>query len=586
MTHRHRSLSAKYRPAYFRDVVGQEAASQALSNAVALGRIHPAYCFYGSRGSGKTSMARILARALNCASRLQGRPRDDRDSQAPASGVKVEVSKAEPCGQCASCLEIAEGRSLDVLEIDAASHTQVEHIREVILDTINLAPVRERYRIFIIDEVHMLSAGSFNAMLKTLEEPPDHALFILATTNLAKVPATVISRTQSFPFRSLSIIEIKGHLSGIIQKEGIGVEEEAIEELARAAGGSLRDALSLLEQMASLVGGSSGTIRRQDLTRLLGFVEEKAVEGLIEALADNRDFEQARIIVQDQLLKWGHTPSQLLGSLYRRLAARLIESLGAGAQPQARRLYLLARHVTEIQSSLRFSPDPILACEVGLLGFLLIDSSGETAQPAGRVAMRPPEENKGKPSVVPSQRSVATEATEPMGRTRGASGAPSATAPPAAKSEIPVPVNAGPSPEPASARDSRPELPHNSEPSATALSDSVRFQNFLQAVGRESYGLYFDGAGIEPGEGGGHALILANDFYVEGMEKNKEKILVLWRTHFGSAPLHSFLNKGLARPSAPQPQTKPSAVPVPVEIPDDIKRMAKVFGGKIKRIKS
>src|SRR3989338_3090610 len=257
-----RSLALKYRPGLFSEVAGQEAAAQVLSNAARTGQVHSAYLFYGCRGSGKTSMARILARALNCADRLK----------------KEKDFKGEPCGACPSCQDIALGRSLDVLEIDAASHTGVDNVREVILDTINLAPVRDPYRVFIIDEVHMLSASAFNAMLKTLEEPPPNVIFVLATTEFGKVPATVVSRTHSFMFRPLSRALIEERLRLIAEKEGIRIEGEALKEIALTAGGSLRDAIGLLEQSASLAPDRAAPIQYEDVVRLLGLGETKILE--------------------------------------------------------------------------------------------------------------------------------------------------------------------------------------------------------------------------------------------------------------------------------------------------------------------
>src|SRR5688572_3853771 len=194
-------LARKWRPQRFDDVVGQQAVTRTLRNALASGRIAHAFVFAGSRGCGKTTTARILARALNC----------------------VTGATADPCGECDACVEIAQGRDMDVLEIDAASHTGIDNIREVVLAGLSIAPVRDRYKIFIIDEVHQLSAASFNALLKSIEEPPSHVVFMMATTELHKIPDTILSRSQVFEFRTIPANAIVKQLKKIAKAEGITV---------------------------------------------------------------------------------------------------------------------------------------------------------------------------------------------------------------------------------------------------------------------------------------------------------------------------------------------------------------------------
>lgn len=224
-------LARKYRSKTFDDVVGQDAIATTLKNAIASGRIHHGYLFTGTRGVGKTSMARILAKALNCQS----------------SDRPITV----PCCKCDSCLAIAEGNDMDVIEIDAASNTGVDNIRDL-RSNANYRPARARFKICIIDEVHMLSTGAFNALLKTLEEPPEHVKFVFATTEPQKIPATVLSRVQRFDFRSISAPLIADHLLRVLEQEGGQAEEAVVRRVARLGNGSMRDALSLLDQLLSL----------------------------------------------------------------------------------------------------------------------------------------------------------------------------------------------------------------------------------------------------------------------------------------------------------------------------------------------
>ncbi len=225
-------LYRKYRPQSFADIAGQEHVKTVLTHEIASGRLAHSYLFTGPRGVGKTTTARIFAKALNCAARP------------PGSG--------EPCGKCESCVEIAAGRSLDVIEIDAASHTGVDNVREQVIESARFAPAKSARKIFIIDEVHMLSASAFNALLKTLEEPPSHAIFILATTELHKLPATVVSRCQRFDFRKIGRDELMTRLEWLAKEEGIQADHEVLEAVARQSEGCLRDAESLLSQLFSL----------------------------------------------------------------------------------------------------------------------------------------------------------------------------------------------------------------------------------------------------------------------------------------------------------------------------------------------
>lgn len=254
-------LARKWRPQQFDDVIGQPAVTRTLKNAIASSRIAQAFVFAGPRGVGKTTTARILARALSC-------------ETGPT---------ADPCGTCDPCREIAEGRDIDVLEIDAATHTQVDNVREVIISGLSIMPVRNRYKVFIIDEVHQLSAHSFNALLKSIEEPPPHVIFMMATTELSKIPETVLSRSQVFEFRTISSRQIADQLRKIADAEKINVNDAALLLIARAAEGSMRDAQSAFDQVIAFAGQS---ISPDDVATVLGLVGRDLVLDVVTAVAD------------------------------------------------------------------------------------------------------------------------------------------------------------------------------------------------------------------------------------------------------------------------------------------------------------
>ncbi len=255
------SLYRKYRPQTFSDVVGQEHIEQTIRNALAANRISHAYMFCGPRGTGKTTTARLLAKALLC----------------------VEAPTADPCGVCESCCAIAEGTHPDVYELDAASRTGVDNVREEIISRVGFSPTRGRYKVYIIDEVHMLSTAAFNALLKTLEEPPAHVVFIMCTTDPHKVPATIVSRCQRFDFRSLSSSEIEVCLAQICEGEGFGCDPEALELIARRAHGGMRDAITALEQVAVFGNGSVTLPAAENMFGDMGSPELAEVFGLIAA---------------------------------------------------------------------------------------------------------------------------------------------------------------------------------------------------------------------------------------------------------------------------------------------------------------
>ncbi len=280
-------LARKWRPQTFSDLVGQEHVVQALVNGLDNDRLHHAFLLSGTRGVGKTTIARILARCLNC-----------------ETGVS-----STPCGECGSCIDVSEGRFVDMLEIDAASKTKVEDTREL-LETVQFMPTRGRYKVYIIDEVHMLSGHSFNALLKTLEEPPPHIKFVLATTDPQKLPVTILSRCLRFNLTRLLPAQIKSHLETILKADSIAAEESAIMRIARAADGSMRDGLSLLDQAIAFGGGS---LRDSDVAKMLGSIDHMHVAAMIDALLDADA--QALLGIIDDLVKQSRNIAVVLNEL-------------------------------------------------------------------------------------------------------------------------------------------------------------------------------------------------------------------------------------------------------------------------------
>jgi DNA polymerase-3 subunit gamma/tau len=354
MTASHLGFARKYRPQNFEEVVGQEAVATTLKNSLAMGKPAHAYLFFGPRGVGKTTTARILAKALNC-------------QKGPS---------ADPCGQCVSCQEIARSSSVDVLELDAATNTQVDRVREMIIETVSLAPSRDRYKIFIIDEVHMLSSSSFNALLKTLEEPPSHVVFILATTDFGKLPSTIVSRCQRFRFRPVPSDMMEAHLARVGQAEKIVVEPEALKLLSQAAGGALRDAVSLLEQ-AYVYAGEKVTI--ETVRDLLGILPEELLESLAQAILARDAAALSKSL--EKVWEDGYDPAQLLRDLRERMRSAYLYRLGvtgafnagwkALSDPHSPETFsFLLQQINRALESLRTTDSPRLALELALYGMI------------------------------------------------------------------------------------------------------------------------------------------------------------------------------------------------------------------------
>ena len=282
------ALYRKYLPTTFDELIGQEHVVRTLTNALKLGRVGHAYLFVGPRGTGKTTTARLLAKAVSCETREKS---------------------GEACGICVSCDAFIQARHPDLIEIDAATYTGVDNIREI-RESARIAPLQSEYKIFVIDEAHMLSKSAVNALLKILEEPPPHVIFILATTEVEKIPPTIISRTQRFDFRALSVTEIAGRLRSLAVQEGVDIDDDALELLAQAADGSVRDGESLLEQVLSFIGEKAS---REDVMQLLGIPDPLIVRDLARALF-RRDAGTALKLVEESVGR-GSDPSVLTARL-------------------------------------------------------------------------------------------------------------------------------------------------------------------------------------------------------------------------------------------------------------------------------
>src|SRR3954452_947523 len=305
-------LARKYRPQRFADVAGQDHVTRTLLNALTHGRIAHGYIFSGHRGIGKTTIARILAQALNCRTEVgtPGRP------------------SPEPCGHCDSCIEVRQGTAVDVIEIDAATNRGIDEIREL-RDAARYAPARDRYKIYILDEAHQITEAAFNALLKTLEEPPSHVIFMMATTEPENIPQTIRSRCQHFSFHAVKFDDILGQLKMIAQQEHVTAEDTALALLAEAGDGSMRDALSIMDQAiasAPCDANNRPVLETQQIRELMGSVPNTVFEHLLESVAAG---ESAAVMGQlNELLGAGHSPQSLARQIVRYLRNTLMAKLG------------------------------------------------------------------------------------------------------------------------------------------------------------------------------------------------------------------------------------------------------------------
>ena len=399
-------LARKWRPKKFADMVGQEHVLQALTNALQNQKLHHAYLFAGTRGVGKTTIARIFAKSLNC-----------------ESGIT-----AEPCGECGACTEIDEGRFVDLIEVDAASRTKVDDTREL-LDNVQYAPARGRFKVYLIDEVHMLSRNSFNALLKTLEEPPPHVKFLLATTDPQKLPVTVLSRCLQFNLKRLPPRLIQGRLEQICKAESVESDSSALALLARAADGSLRDALSLLDQSIAF---GSGTVKEADVALMLGTIDQEHVAKILERLAENDGQGLMQVVadIDEQFPDYGRLLDDLSRTLQRIAVYQVVGAsdlddeyaeadLAALADKlQAADVQLFYQTALTGKRDLALAPDPRSGIEMTLLRMLAFKPAASAGSvPAAGAALKKKPVKSAKESAGRQPSSRTTQASRPEPRT-------------------------------------------------------------------------------------------------------------------------------------------------------------------------
>jgi DNA polymerase III, subunit gamma and tau len=377
-------IARKWRPQTFDEITGQEAITRTLRNAIEHQRLHHAYLFSGARGVGKTTTARLLAKALNC--------------------HKATAPTPTPCRtddptQCSSCREISESRSIDVQEIDAASNTGVDNVRDAIIGSVGIAPARDRYKTFIIDEVHMLSTQAFNALLKTLEEPPPRVVFIMATTERHKVPETILSRCQQFEFRTIATVKILERLKLIAKAEKITIPDDALREIARAGQGSMRDAQSALDQVISFAGDK---IKKEDVEMALGVAGADILSRVIDAIANNKPADA--ITVVDDIVMRGHDLRNFCRDLlahFRDLLLtkvsaneELLESAVCTPEELKRQAVLFSESdlvrffhsLAETETKLRTATQPRYQLEIGIVKLMELRGVESIGEILGRLA--------------------------------------------------------------------------------------------------------------------------------------------------------------------------------------------------------
>ncbi len=553
------ALYRKWRPQTFSDVVGQEAIVQTLQQALRSGHIHHAYLFAGPRGTGKTTMARLVAKAVNC----------------------LAAADQRPCGACAACQAISNGEALDLYEIDAASHTGVDNIRDI-LDKVVLRPAMLRYKVYIIDEVHMLSTAAFNALLKTLEEPPEHVIFILATTEAHKIPATVLSRCQRFEFRRLALTQITGRLQAICEAEGLQADLAALDLIARAATGSLRDALTLLDQASA-----HGHITLEAVRAMLGVERREVILHLAQAWLEN-DLARGLETI-NRAVDAGADPRQLTRQLTDLLRGLLLINMGAGAAWQdisaeerptytalaqradPQRLARAIRTFSQAASETRTAWHPQLPLELAFAEAVL---SGAEAAPSGAVAAPPPRTSSASaaPGVASFPASAGSAPSPAPVQSRPAP-TPSPASAPAQPAAAPAPSGTSPqAAAPAPAPEEPIAPPAGVEGSAIYAQAVTRWSEVITAMrklGAQLQALYRDTRplGSEPGVD----LVIGFRYPIlcqrATQEENHKKVEAFLSTFFGQpVRVKCVLAEGWRPPAAAQPAPTSAAPSKPAPL--------------------
>jgi DNA polymerase-3 subunit gamma/tau len=572
------SLYRKYRSQTFGEILGQEHVTRTLANAISEGRVAHAYLFTGPRGTGKTSTARILAKALNC----------------------VEGPTPEPCGKCESCVAIANGSSLDVIEMDAASHSKVDETREV-LSGVPLATAGGRRKVYVIDEVHMLSAGSFNALLKTLEEPPPHVIFILATTEAHKVLPTIVSRTQRFDFRRIPADVLESHLGEISKLENIDIDPGAIAVLARHAEGSARDALSSLDQLATL--GRHVTV--DDAERLLGRRSEEALVDLFDAIAKGDlgaifatsqmlvaqgiDFRQLAFEAMGHarsllLLKSSPDADDLLDAAVEDRTRLVTQAETFSGGTLLRTMDLIGKAITEMRNA----PNHRLLLEVALIRSAAPDTDpsamgllGRIERLERRIGIEPPQHQAPGEDGVDAERRPADVAPAPAVAAKRSEGPRSdtPTAAPATSADeetVPAPLD-----------DERPAAPvvAAAEVGFTHFKDA--WPTVIKEVNKRSKRV---GAFLNPSrpvrfEGPTLVVEVQSDFHAQAMSEKANKELLATAVHsaLGAGPPLSFVEKDKAPPVAAVEESVEDLPPEgeAVEEADPVELVRKDLGAEV-----
>lgn len=541
-------LARKWRPQQFADILGQAHVTRTLTNALSSGRVAHAFLFTGARGVGKTSAARILAKALNCQAQ--------------------ETPTTSPCGVCSSCSEIAEGRSTDVFEIDAASNTGVANVREII-DNVRYLPGHSRFKIYIIDEVHMLSTGAFNALLKTLEEPPDHAKFILATTDVHKVPVTILSRCQRYDFRRIPLAVVADRLAEILGSEGLLVDRSGLEVVARESEGSMRDAQSLLERV--LTYAADRALNAELVREALGVADRGALETVVDALLER---DPARVIetiaeIHERGLELKRFGDALVEYVRDLLMARLLpdprrvvdrprdelEALVARAQTQdpvaLERVFMeLTRVVEEVGASAY----PRFALEVGLASL----AEAPPRVPLDQLVRRLEALDTSLSGAAP--RAASPSAAPASGRDRREAAPPPRPFREAVAS-VTSPPREAPPPEP---QVPPPPAPSAAPSDAPAGTSKLGFESFVQVVRKRRPTLYGQLAHVRPvAFGPGRVELGVETRFDEatlGAPDTKRYLEEMLKEHLGSATelVVTRLERALVEPerrSAPPPPT-------------------------------